>query len=377
MDFGRFDQLLEEERTYPTLSYSPSTSLDIAKLFLLLTKITSEPKIVQERPRDFEFHSVNYGLLSSLASQLDSDQRRELSEYLSSKISKLDVVRKTESAGYPRWNSYSSELPLIGEFLARTGCSGLLFDVLSEAKPMPGVILLLLQLHKLISLNWSVLSDAELDALSQSSNVLKNNAAMILEAQRQRKTVWKIGTESISVSLAARDTVVACNDLIELCRKSRYFLLKGALITGVNVEVNQDKDAVASHLQRMGFGPTLIESLNHADKLQLSDSPFDLKSSMGHLRSFMESLHIEACARTGASAPAGPGPQKWGETVNYLRRSEMLTIAEERFVTGLYVLISDEAVHPLIAEREYARLSRNVVIEYGLLLLKKLDKQRP
>jgi hypothetical protein len=37
-------------------------------------------------------------------------------------------------------------------------------------------------------------------------------------------------------------------------------------------------------------------------------------------------------------------------------------------------MISDTSVHPLVTEREYARLMRNLSIEYGLLLLTKLDK---
>jgi len=41
----------------------------------------------------------------------------------------------------------------------------------------------------------------------------------------------------------------------------------------------------------------------------------------------------------------------------------------------LYTLLSDEGVHPIIAEKEYARLARNVVIEYALLFLRKLEKQ--
>lgn len=36
--------------------------------------------------------------------------------------------------------------------------------------------------------------------------------------------------------------------------------------------------------------------------------------------------------------------------------------------------MSDTGVHPLVAEREYARLMRNMSIEYDLLLLTKLDK---
>jgi hypothetical protein len=36
--------------------------------------------------------------------------------------------------------------------------------------------------------------------------------------------------------------------------------------------------------------------------------------------------------------------------------------------------MSDTSVHPLAAEREYARLLRNVVIEYGVMFLTILDK---
>ncbi len=45
------------------------------------------------------------------------------------------------------------------------------------------------------------------------------------------------------------------------------------------------------------------------------------------------------------------------------------------FVTSLYTLMSDEGVHPLIAEREYVRIRRNMTYEYGLMFLTVLDKK--
>ncbi len=48
---------------------------------------------------------------------------------------------------------------------------------------------------------------------------------------------------------------------------------------------------------------------------------------------------------------------------------------EEAFVTSLYTLVSDEAIHPTVAQREYARIRRNMIIEYGLLFLSVLDKK--
>jgi hypothetical protein len=372
MDFGRVDQILEEERAYPTLSYRPNGSLETSKLLALLAQIASGPKSVVEEPQTFEFRSVNYELLSSLASQLEVKQRNSLAVHLLKRLGSLNVITKAKAAGFPTWMSYSSEVPLIGEFMIRAGYRQQFFDALANAKPLPGIMALLLELENFVAYNWHILNDGELAILSQSVASLSRTATGVYAEQNQLKTVWKLSGGNMHVSIAARDTKSACDRIVELCRKARYFVLRRDLLRGANLEVNQDKVAVESHLQRMGFSANLIESLKHADRLQLSDSPFDLKSSMAHLRSFVENLHVEACNRIVGGATAAP--RKWGETVSYLRQANVLTKAEEGLVTGIYTLISDEAVHPLIAEREYARLSRNVVVEYGLLLLTKLDK---
>jgi len=67
-------------------------------------------------------------------------------------------------------------------------------------------------------------------------------------------------------------------------------------------------------------------------------------------------------------------PTGWGGGLAYLAQNSVLSKAEEQFAVGLFKLMSDEGVHPLIAEREYARLARNMVIEYALLFLKKVGK---
>jgi len=248
-----------------------------------------------------------------------------------------------------------------------------LFDSLSTAKPTAGVILMLLELRELLALNWNLLSDSEMVHLADKVAILKNTAQVTFAQQAQTHTSWTIGGEKISVYVVARETINACDGVLEHCRKARFFLLKGELLRDVNLEVNQDKKAVESFLQQLGFSQTLIQSLNESDKLQRSSSLFDLKSSMGHLRSFLENLQIYASARV-AKKSGGAVPKTWGAATSFLQQKAILTKPEEGLATGLYTFISDGAVHPLIAEREYARLSRNVVIEYGLLLLRKLEK---
>jgi len=94
---------------------------------------------------------------------------------------------------------------------------------------------------------------------------------------------------------------------------------------------------------------------------------------MGHLRSFLEQLHLEACTLAHKKFGGDP-PSKWGQAHQYLRKHDVLTVKEQQFAIHFYALMSDTSVHPLVAEREYARLMRNMSIEYGLLLLTKLDK---
>ena len=94
---------------------------------------------------------------------------------------------------------------------------------------------------------------------------------------------------------------------------------------------------------------------------------------MAHLRSFLENLHKEACVLVHTRR-GGILPPTWGKAIGYLVQEGVLTKTEEAFVTSLYALVSDTGVHPLVSEREYARLVRNMNIEYGLLFLTRVEK---
>jgi hypothetical protein len=169
-----------------------------------------------------------------------------------------------------------------------------------------------------------------------------------------------------------REIPEICDSISEECRKAQFFYLRGSLSAGMNLEVNQDKCTVSTLLEKLGFTPLLIQSLDEAERLYRENAtPFDLKSSLGHLRSFLEQLHVQACTAVH-SRFSGPPPAKWGEALRYLQENDVLTKVEELFASQFYTLMSDTGVHPLIAERECARLMRNISIEYGLLLLTKL-----
>jgi hypothetical protein len=272
--------------------------------------------------------------------------------------------------GAGQWQRCSSELPLIAEFLVRRGDKQGFLLALGKAAPSPGLTLLLIQIEEMVGLNFTLFADEEYTQLPTAIASIRKTVAALEKAPKPSSTI-----ESNTIYYVRREVPEFCDSVLAASRKAKYMYLKGSLLPGMNLEVNQDKGTVRTFLEKLGFTQLLIQSLEEAERqYRMAASPFDLKSSMGHLRSFLEHLHREACQSIAAAASETVG-DRWGPATNYLRQKGFLSQQEEAFVTSLYVLVSDESVHPLIAEREYARLLRSVVIEYGVMFLATLDKK--
>jgi hypothetical protein len=240
---------------------------------------------------------------------------------------------------------------------------------LGEATPTHGLTLLLIWLEQMIAFNFTLFTDEEYTTFPTAIADIKRAIKDLGKRPRPLTT-----EDSNAVYHVVREIPGFCDRILEACRKARFFYVKGSLLPEMNLEVNEDKNRVRSFLERLGFPQLLIDSLNEAETLyRATATPFELKSSMGHLRSFLEQLHLQACS--AANKKFGESlPSTWGAALKYLRDHDVLTIKEEQFAAQFYTLLSDTGVHPLVAEREYARLMRNMSIEYGLLLLTKLDK---
>lgn len=366
-------QILDQERAEPTISYSQMFTREIASAMgTLALASTRGAHHIREDPRSCLFQSANFDLLSVLLDQVPQAERPAFFGVLRSRI--LDdkafrhKYRDVLSAG--SWKQCSSELPLIAEFLTRRGDKQLLIGALSEAPVGPGQTLLLVQVQEIIALNFTLFREDEypllLAAIESIHRTVEQRAG---QRKRSQDTV-----ESNSIYHACREMPEVCVHIKETCRKARYLYVKSELSLDTNLEINQDENAVRSFLEDLGFSHLLVQSLNEMERsYRAAATPFELKSSMSHLRSFLEGVHLEACSAANKKF-GGSIPAKWGDSLPYLRDHGVLTLKEEHLVSALYTLMSDTAVHPLIAEREYARLMRNMSIEYGLLLLTKLNK---
>jgi len=368
-------QILEEERSAPTVRYVKRDSEGLASAEAVISSQELQATSgmgtqILEGSHGCLFESVNYNLLSALHVQIPDNDRTSFVRNL------VLLMHVAPACGRAIGRiEFPSELPLIGEFAVRNGGKEDFFAAISEAQPLPGHVTLLRHLQDLIVLNYRLFSDVEYQTLAQSvAQMLSKARAKVPTGARAIPAEIFPVIGKIHPTMYCQRVGNAASAIQELCRKARYLYLKGALLEGLNLEANQDKDAVGSYLTGLGFTDTLMGSLNEAERLYHGPATaFELKSSMGHLRSFLENLQAEAIPAIVEKGVPAPTPG-WGSGLTFLRQNNVLTLKEEQFAASLYSLISDEAVHPLIAEREYARLARNIVIEYALLFLRKMDK---
>lgn len=351
------------------------------------------PRPVHELTDLYVFTSENFNLLQILFSQLAKDDRASFIQALLERISGKTTARRADENdhnAFPSWNGFVSDLPLLAEFCIRAGYSRDVIQSVGESRrPSPGLALLLIQLEEIIALNFNLFSDSELAQIPSALSGLLQHCIGVIQsgkaARSRRRPIVASGKRAGKLSLpvmgtileeqSATETALSISGIIEECRKARYWYLKGALQQKPNLEIEIDKLKVQSFLESLGFDPLLNKVLDEAEKMYRDDAtPFELKNCLGHWRSFIEKLHADACA--AIAIPVGvSAPTSWGEANEFLYKHGYLSKKQQQFVVSFYALMSDEGVHPLIAEREYARLLRNVVIEYGFLFLTILEKK--
>ncbi|MGB7434587.1 MAG: hypothetical protein WBR26_09105 [Candidatus Acidiferrum sp.] len=386
--------ILDEERMLPTVHYfdpifewpaSPEAlkaikgrekHADTPRLNLHTLR-NKRPRDVQESPDDYVFRSINFDLLVTVFRQLPEAQRRE---FIAAFLARIPIARskRPPEARFPCYLHQMSELPLVAEFCVRMGYTKELLSALASLdNPNVGVLLMMWELEEMIALNFTLFSKQELSTMIEMLGPFSKTCTKIAATGKAKRTQhgMTFRPEPSDIDALAEEVLKSIAGIREECRKAQYFYLKDSLLQQTpNLEIEGDKIKVENFLAKLGFNGKLLGALNAAESdYKSSSNPFELKNCLGHLRSFLEHLHREA-AKSVAAAANETVIDGWGPAISYLRGKDYITIQHEKFVTSLYTLISDEGVHALGAEREYARLLRNVVIEYGVMFLSVLDK---
>lgn len=383
-------RILFEEQTKSTRQYkyakeagvtrgvTSESLMSLAAHATLMSDRHQRPRDVYDDPKLYRFECVNFDLLVKIFQQVMEADRPNFIGALLKFVEKPFPAQRVSIRIFPSVDGKSSMLPLIAEFCVRTGHLNHLLEATKKPKfPTASLAIMIMELEEMVALNFNLFSDSQLQAMPKELATLRENSELQTyssKAERGKPQIknphYKPGFEDMG-----RAVLAGIDGLTEECRKARYFYLKGALQELPNLEIESDKLKVIGFLDSLGFNSLLAASLARAEQQYSAAScPFDWKECLGHIRSFYEHMNIDA-GQAIAKSMGRTVVDQWDPTLTFLRNSKFFTEQQAKFARGLYALLSDEGVHPLIAEKEFARLLRNMVIEYGLMFLAMLEKK--
>ena len=167
--------------------------------------------------------------------------------------------------------------------------------------------------------------------------------------------------------------MTALKDIGEAIESIRYERLKALLLQGVNPEVNTDREVLISRMEQLGFRREIVGALHDLDvKIMAAGKPLDFKGCMDIIRTIFEEIVEDAAKKaaaiTGATVPSGKVKdfQPWK---NLLATTGVLTPEEADLFQKMYNYFSNVGTHKLGSEQEHVRVAKNTVIEWGLLLV--------
>lgn len=158
--------------------------------------------------------------------------------------------------------------------------------------------------------------------------------------------------------------------------KVRYLRLRKELAEGINPEINTDKQTLISRIEELGFRKAIAEALQELDrKLYAAGKPLDFKAAMDLTRTIFEEIVEDAAKQVAAvkkQTLPPPGAKDFQPWKQLLMNADVLTVDEGELFQKLYNYLSNAGAHRLGSAPEQVRLSKNSVIEFGLLLVERV-----
>jgi hypothetical protein len=152
-----------------------------------------------------------------------------------------------------------------------------------------------------------------------------------------------------------------------------YLRLRKELREGTNPEINTDRRVVSERAAWLGFSPTLEQALAEIDRrITTAADPFDYKACVDLTRTALGEFVEESAKKIESKATkllsTGLGTSHFGTPLDYLKNTGLISEDERFAVNALYKLLSNESAHKLGSTVELARVSKNQMIEWLLLL---------
>jgi hypothetical protein len=123
-----------------------------------------------------------------------------------------------------------------------------------------------------------------------------------------------------------------------------------------------------------GLRSDVLGAMKEAAEYLRSDGPFNPKKSADLMRTSIDETHREIVAKlVVATGTPCPDAKKDGARRAYLRKVGFISQPEEKFLSAIYTLLSEEASHRLIAPRETMLVMEQTVQGYLSLLIRRFS----
>jgi len=143
--------------------------------------------------------------------------------------------------------------------------------------------------------------------------------------------------------------------------------------SGFNPEINEDVVRVKEELSKFGFPSDLSVALDKIDlKFDTSRDAFDFKGTMDLLRSFTERLYRSILDEYGKSGK-DIKEQDSEQVAAFFQEKGLISPDFAQMLASQRHFLSNQASHRLKSREEDARLSKNMVIEMSLYLLRRVE----
>jgi hypothetical protein len=158
----------------------------------------------------------------------------------------------------------------------------------------------------------------------------------------------------------------------KVARRVQYLRLSKMLKEGHNPEINADRQELLSRMSQLGFRDEIARTLQKIDeKVSAATTPLDFKNCMDSMRTIYEEIVEDAAKTTAVILNVTPSPPKsdfwpWNKL---LIDTGVLNADEGKLTQTLYGCFSNVASHRLGSAPEQLRVTKNMVIELGLLIL--------
>jgi len=164
-----------------------------------------------------------------------------------------------------------------------------------------------------------------------------------------------------------------------LINEIQHFRLRGELLEDVNWEINQDVNKIEEKISLFGLSKELSDGIREIEKeYRQAGSAFNFKTCVDHSRSFLENLDKEIVPKIESKCRIkfSGNITKAKDVIDYFGKKDVdfLMEKEQNLCRSVYDLASHLGVHSLVSKREYARISKNIIVELALLILDRLEQ---